>query len=148
MNILFVIDSSVVINSIDWGSLVKGGKVFIFPLSSASAIIDEFAAKIDNIAGEIVILPVNTGGDELREKYLKFIAQLPAGISHRGRNLKEYFSVDAFASLWWFSLIAEKNTFKSDFFNCLAQLQALTSVGKYRRNFLRGKQPKTATDPG
>lgn len=71
---------------------------------------------------------ISAAADEVRNKYIEFVAGLPAAVKRDGKNLKEYFAIDACASLWWFSLIAEKNTFKSDVFHRLAQLHSITDI--------------------
>ncbi|MBF0517050.1 MAG: hypothetical protein HQK97_08025, partial [Nitrospirae bacterium] len=49
---------------------------------------------------------------------------------HNGKNLKELLSLGNGVSLWWFTLIAEKNTYKSDAINKLAQMDAIVEYIK------------------
>jgi len=134
MNILFIIDSSILIDKINLSLLRKNDNIFLFPLSSKAAVIVNLIDKLKNIGCNITTLAsakkLHAGGEELRQRYIKFVAEIPARVSDKAPNLKEYFAVDSFATLWWTSLIAERNTFKSDFFNNLAKMQAITTVAK------------------
>ncbi|MBF0486920.1 MAG: hypothetical protein HQK98_02055 [Nitrospirae bacterium] len=73
---------------------------------------------------------VNDSALGIRQSYIRFIAELPFKIQHKSNNLKEIFSIDKYASLWWFSLIAEKSTYKSDILTRLSQLDAITETIK------------------
>jgi len=73
---------------------------------------------------------VNRSAERLRDEYIHFVAEIPERVLLRGKNLKELFAVDDRTSMWWFSLIAEKNPYKSDTFNRLAQMDLIIQVIK------------------
>ncbi len=71
---------------------------------------------------------INESAQILRERYLRWIAEIPEQIQSDGKNFKELFAIDGQASLWWLSLVAEKNPYKSESFNQLAQLDAVVKT--------------------
>lgn len=108
--------------------------VYLFPLTSKSSITTAIMDKIKSGGCNIRLLQsarlINTSAENLRGEYMRFIADFPERVQSKGRNLKEIFAVDRYVSLWWFSLISEKNTFKSDSFNRFAQLDSIVHVIK------------------
>ena len=76
---------------------------------------------------------INSAADRLRDKYIRFIAELPEQVQYGRKSLKEIFAIDKHTTLWWLSLISEKDTYKSDAFNRLAQLDSIIDIIKYRK---------------
>ena len=116
---------------------IKGEKsIILFPLTAKQCILDQvkdkcYAAGIKKVeiieTGRIV----NETADEIRDKYIEFIAKLPDKFKIDGKNLREWFyHPDGGISLWWLSLVAEKNPFKSDSFNILVQLYSVIRIIK------------------
>ncbi len=109
---------------------------YLFPLTSKVSIVKTIVEKMQDVGCNAEIIQtaemINLAADKLRSQYIRFIAKLPEMIKYNGKNLREIFAVDDFATLWWFSLISEKNTFKSNSFNKLAQLDSI--VGVVKRN--------------
>src|SRR3989338_5759043 len=121
MKIFFIYDLSVVPKNVNLSFLDNGDMVYLFPLTSkvylTAAIIDRIKSK--GCVPEVVPTArmVNLAAENLRDKYISFIAGLPGKINYKGKDLREFFAIDRDIALWWFSLIAEKNTYKSDSFN-------------------------------
>jgi len=68
---------------------------------------------------------------ELKEGYLKFIYETGEKEFINGSNLKQYFKYPGSNfSLWWFSLIAEKNPYKSDAFTVFSKSISLLHLKK------------------
>lgn len=65
-----------------------------------------------------------------RDKYIGFIRDFGAMPRFGGKSLREYFRCGASFSAWWLSLIAEKNTFKTDSYNSLIKFLVITSLAK------------------
>ena len=107
-------------------------EIFVFPLTSSISKIEEVLNIARAYARSIKIIStgelINQAADKLRKRFINFIGTMPEQIKAGGRNLRDYFKVDNIASLWWFSLVAEKNVYKTDSFNCLAQLDSIIRV--------------------
>jgi len=114
--------------------------IYLFPLTSKISIVKAIVERMQNAGCNVEIIQtakiINLAADKLRSQYIRFIAKLPQMVKYNGKNLKEIFAVDDFATLWWFSLISEKNTFKSNSFNKLVQLDSIVDVIK-RQNIRR-----------
>lgn len=137
MTTLVVFDSFAKIEKNIASSLNINDVVYLFPLTSKKSITTILIDKIKSFGCKTEMVQsvkmINFSADNLRDRYIRFIAELPLRFQHRGKNLKEFFSIDEHASLWWFSLISQKNTFKSDAFNRLAQLDAILEVIRYKK---------------
>jgi len=111
-----------------------GDIVYLFPMSVDKQALNIVAAEAKQRGSLVEIVNtaklINDTAECVRAKYLKFVAQLPGRISRKGRNLKELFAVDDVVSLWWYSLIAEKSTFKSDAFNKIIQFESIVRTIK------------------
>lgn len=71
----------------------------------------------------------NNKAFSIREDYIKLIADIPDKITLRGVRLKSFFKHPFHAfSLWWFSLIAEKNTLKSKSYHQLSKFLAFRDI--------------------
>jgi len=136
MNCLIIFDSSVDPYAIENMPLKSGECVFLFPLTSFDRLVREVAdaviSKMGKGAVEIIqtACVVNDAAERVREAYIKFIADLSVHKIQKGRNLRETFAIDNETSLWWFSLVAEKNTVKTDSFLRMAQLDAVDQTVK------------------
>ena len=106
-------------------------KVYIFPLTSKSSIVKEVANKFKRYGYLVQVLPsaaiINSRDKDVRDRYIKFVSDFPEKVCRAGKDLKKIFRVEKDLSLWWLSLIAEKNVYKSDSFNCLVQMESIVS---------------------
>ncbi len=113
------------------------GKLFLFPITSKDSIAEGITCKAGRFCNDVEVINVadliNRTAEFIKPLYLRFIAQLPHRIRHEGRDLKEIFALDDHASVWWFSLIAEKNPYKSDSFNTLVQLESVIRIIKEKK---------------
>ena len=132
MSILFVYDSQVEIDKIN--SLIFTGKekVYLFPLTSSFFTASSINKKLKDLLIETIVINtaevINFSAEKLRNIYIRFVAELPERVYDKKENLKKVFSLDKYTTLWWFSSISEKNTFKSEVFNRLSQLDAIVEV--------------------
>ncbi len=129
MRILIVYDASINLQWLPWPLFKRGDEVFLFPLTSVTSIVDHLRGLARDQGVDVQVLEtaqlINKSAENLRGPYLDFIGNIALDARHNGKNLREWFAVDRTASLWWMSLVAEKNTFKSDAFNKLAQADAV-----------------------
>ena len=136
MHALFVFDEYLIVKKMP-SLFGKGDTIYLFPLTSKYSLRDAVIEKLKSTGCDIQTLPssqlINASASGLRQEYLRFVAEFPGKVQREGRDLKEIFAIDGYVSLWWFSLIAEKNTFKSDSFNRLSQLDSIISVTKRER---------------
>lgn len=134
---LFIYDSSVVPKNANLSFLDSDDIVYLFPLTSkfylTAAITDRIKSKGCALEMVSTAQMINSAAENVRDRYIKFVAELPGKIKYKGKNLKEIFAIDRHVTLWWFSLIAEKNTYKSDSFNRLAQLEAIINLIKEQK---------------
>ena len=134
MNIIIVFDSLFDVGKVTGVVFKDGDRVLLFPLTSSDEKIQQVANAISGKNRKCVIEKllsaklVNEAADSLREKYINFIGNMSIFKLKNGNSLKEYFSIDQDTSLWWLSLIAEKNTFKTDSFQLLVQLDAICQI--------------------
>ncbi|WP_420266094.1 hypothetical protein [Candidatus Magnetominusculus dajiuhuensis] len=132
MRVLIVYDSYTKTNKLS--GIVASDNVYLFALQSKKQITESYVSMLrDSQCGVEIIntsKTVNDSAGGIRQSYIRFVAELPYKIQHKNNNLKEIFSIDKYASLWWFSLIAEKSTYKSDILTRLAQLDAITETIK------------------
>ncbi len=132
MNTLVLFDRHVSPGRISKLSVKKGDAVFVFPLTLLKDVIDKIidAVKISGCSVTKIgaAVEINLSADRLRDKYINFIAGIPERLRHNGKNIRELFSIDDYATLWWFSSVSEKNTIESEAFNRLSQLDAVAGV--------------------
>ncbi|OGX27653.1 MAG: hypothetical protein A3D10_05290 [Omnitrophica WOR_2 bacterium RIFCSPHIGHO2_02_FULL_48_11] len=131
---LIVYDAAFKVDNGLFLGVAASDRVILFPLTSQAQLTarlkELFLAKKCQLEIRETAYLLNKTAEQVRAKYLDFIAQLPGRIRHNGKNLKEWFAVDESLSAWWLSLVAEKNTFKSDAFNRLVQWEAILTVLK------------------
>ena len=135
MKIFIVFDDKIKINKINMKDLGEIKIAYLFPLTSKASVINKVRDVLDDKKIRVEILNtsslINQSADEIRDLYIKFIAELPERLRIKDRNLRELFETpDKMASLWWFSLVAEKNTLKSDSFNKMSQLHSIAKYAK------------------
>lgn len=132
MKILIIYDSEDIIENIGSLPLSYSDRVYLYPLTSRSSITNRLLEEIAHKGPDTEVLYaaqlLNLAADRIRDVYIKFIADIPDKVKHDGKNLKELFAIDGFATLWWFSLVSEKSTFKSSAFNNLAQLDSIVNT--------------------
>jgi len=133
MNCLIIFDQFIDLNKIDSVLISDEDKVFLFPLTSSITKIEEVTGKIK--AGRKYTLEtiqtaklINETADRLRSKYIELVSDLSNASLKNGQKLREYFSIDEITSSWWFSLVAEKNTLKTDSFQKLVQMDAICQI--------------------
>lgn len=139
MKSLIVFDSCPAAEKIGLSFFKRDEKVYLFPLTSSGAIITDLEKILKRAGCEAEKIQsaamINIAAEKLRSEYLLWVAQLPDSICYGRKNFKEFFAVDKQATLWWFSLVSEKNPFKSDSFNRLCQLDSIIDI-------LRAEKPE------
>ena len=132
MKTLLIFDASICIKklaSLSFGS--DCAEVYLFPLTSKSSIIkkvEDYLREQNHVIETIQTAQVIGSRDKaVGDKYIKFVSDISEKICRNGKNLKEIFKVEKNLSLWWLSLIAEKNVYKSDSFNRLVQMDSIVS---------------------
>lgn len=134
MNYLLVFDDSILLERVKSKNLSRTDRFHLLPLTSKSNIASRIKELLNNHAVDVEVIQtadlLNHTADKMKGKYIAFIAELPQKVNINGLNLKEWFAVDESTTLWWFSLISEKNTLKSDAFNKLVQLDAIITTAK------------------
>jgi len=132
LKILFVFDDILDKKRAERINFGIADKVSLFPITCTPEftdnIIDIFSKSADSVNLILSGTLINQSAEKIRGDYINFIAAVPESIKFSGRNLKEFFRIDATASLWWFSLVAEKNVYKTEAFNNLAQLDAIVET--------------------
>ena len=132
-NILYVFDETA-----KWGQYFhidkESTKIFLCPLTVNQGCISTIAEKLRaKTKGDIIPLNFpklfNEKAFSMRDEYLQFVAEFAEKKFLDGENLKEFFRSKNF-STWWFSLIAEKNTLKSDSYHKLCQFLTILDIQK------------------
>jgi surface carbohydrate biosynthesis protein (TIGR04326 family) len=107
-------------------------KLHICPLSSRADLLEKLLNYLNEKGhpNEVIHMGeiLNSVAENLRPQYIEFIAELPFKTAKNGKDLRKLFKIDQNASLWWFSLIAEKNTYKSKVWNNFATLNSVIGV--------------------
>ena len=67
-------------------------------------------SESDNVRS--VLKTIESDSDDLRKEYLKFIYDL-GELNIKGKRIVDYLEIEPGFSLWWMSLLAEKNYIKS-----------------------------------
>lgn len=132
MTYLLIFDEYIKYNNLSF-PFNEHKKLILFPLTSSKGIIEKINEKCDSSGFDIEVLEtsriINQTADLIRGKYLEFIADLGNNVRFRDMNLKEYFvHPEGGISMWWMSLVAEKNTFKSDSFTRLVQFYSIADI--------------------
>jgi surface carbohydrate biosynthesis protein (TIGR04326 family) len=135
MKALFIFDDKVKSGKIKLKNVENIEVAYLFPLTSKASVINKIKSVLNdnNIRVEVLNTSsiINQSANEIRNRYIKFIAELPVRLRFKGVDLKEFFATpDKMATLWWFSLVAEKNTAKTDSYNKLSQLHSVVKYAK------------------
>ncbi len=109
MSCLLIFDGNISTEDMNSISLKEENSMVLFPLTSRQHILSQvmnrcYAEDINTV--EIVDTGriINETADEIRNKYIEFIAGLPERCRIDGKNLKEWFYYpDGGISLWWLS---------------------------------------------
>ena len=111
--------------------------IYLCPLEAACVDLCRAAADILSGAGpyrvEIVdfVERFNRESFDLRKDYLAFVHETSEAKLGAAKDLKSYFVYPKKDfSLWWFSLIAEKNPYKSDTFTVFCQVLSVLRLAK------------------
>ncbi|MCK4532950.1 hypothetical protein KAU39_04130 [bacterium] len=133
-NVLYIFD-----NVLRYKEYVKkfgeNKKIFICPLTANEDYISSTFHEFEIIQGDKEIIKVpflhyfNEKAFSEKDNYIKFIYEFGNLFISKNRNLKEYFKCpfESF-SVWWFSLIAEKNTLKTDTYHRLVKLLTILDI--------------------
>lgn len=122
------------------------GDAILFPLTSDTLVVESLR---DGLVGyppdrrtagtsvrKVEVAPsavlIQEAARRCRDPYIRFVAELPDRVRRDGRGLMELFALDDTLSLWWLSLVAEKNTWKSEAQNSLARLEAIVRLARER----------------
>lgn len=132
MKTLLIFDASIRIKKLKIPSSVRGKEgIYLFPLTSKSSVIKEIENCLREKGCTARMIPtaemISSRDMAVRDKYIKFVSDISQVVCRDGKNLKEIFKVEKNFSLWWLSLIAEKNVYKSNSFNRLVQMDSIVS---------------------
>ena len=134
MKCFLIYDASIDLNRIRSKSWRGYKTVLLFPLTSSVEITRSIKLVLEQDQCRVEILGsselINGSADRLKDQYRDLISDMPSNIKSFGKNLRSFFAIDSHASLWWLSLVAEKNVFKTDFFNRLSQFDAIVQSMK------------------
>lgn len=139
-NILYVFDESA-----DYEKSIphlKEGTIYLCPITTHQDIISLINRKSEINNVNIFHVKFNVLFHEkafaMREEYVRFIAEIANKKNYGGKNLKQYFKFPfRDFSVWWFSLISEKNPLKSDSYHNLVKLVTLMDIQKkYSCNYI------------
>lgn len=127
---LFIFD-----DSLDTGALgeCRGDHsdiLVLFPLASDWALVKavEEAVAGGTARGAVGLLDSARLINEEVDRISRRVAEWSSGLSETpvwGRPVKEWFTVGRGISTWWFSMVSEKNTLKTDAFFKTAQINAI-----------------------
>ncbi len=132
-DILIIFDGCIDVNSIQKElSKLSPRNVNLFPLTSNWRLIFDLKSAAKKIFGENTKVKLMESAklidkevDVIREKVPKWSADF-GNYKIADKSIKEWFLLPRDnVSTWWFSLLLEKNSFKTDAFLRLAQLQAI-----------------------
>lgn len=134
---LLIFDDSILPDRIPYGRWGAQDEVYLFSLSSRSDILKKIMGALKERRLSVHVLEnaelIDAAAEKVRGLYIKLIARISDEVKVDGRNLKEWLAVDDTLSLWWPSLISEKNTLKSESFNVLAQMDAIVNTIKDKK---------------
>lgn len=128
------------INISELKNINKSDKVDIFPLTSNWSVIDAVRNTciseicVDDSAIHLLDSArlINDEVDKIRERVSKWSSNL-GDCKVWDKSIKEWFlTPKKEISTWWFSLLSEKNTLKTDVFFRIAQVQAVEELLKYK----------------
>lgn len=135
-NILIIFDENIDVSSFHKELPRSCPKsIDIFPLTSNWRLILDIKSTILNLFNDSTQIKliesaklINNEVDVIREKVTKWSADF-GNKKIAGKSIKEWFLLPKReVSTWWFSLLSEKNSFKTDAFLRLAQLKAIDKI--------------------
>lgn len=133
-NILYIFDQQSIPQKILNSPRLDQSRILVTPLTADEEKISQVEQTLRSAAHlEFRTIPFvanfNRKGYETKDGFVKFIADFSRRNCGGGENLKEYFKFPfSNFSTWWFSLIAEKNTLKTDSFHTLVILLTLKDL--------------------
>jgi len=132
MKTLLIFDDSIRTEKLKMPLSSRGKeKTYLFPLTSKSFVIKKVENYLRESGRAVQTIPsvkvIGSRDMAVRDRYIKFVSDIAQEACRAGKNLKEIFKVEKNFSLWWLSLIAEKNVYKSDSFNRLVQMDSIVS---------------------
>lgn len=134
LSVLLIFDQDVNVKKLN--GIVKSNKINcikLFPLTSVWNISQKIKEELDinnSVKVEFVnsALLIDNQVDRIRAKIANWSYEL-GNYQIASKSLKEWFLLpDERASTWWFSLLAEKNTLKTNAFFRMAQIQAVDKI--------------------
>lgn len=135
--ILYVFDDSVDLRR-DFPALPQNSQVFLCPLTTHQECIDliekRWQAQGPGLIKRVGYLHhFDAKAFEKKEEFVRFISAFASAPRFQKKNLKEYFKCPAKNfSLWWLSLVAERNPLKS---NSYTQLISLLTILDLREQY-------------
>ena len=113
-------------------NIQKNQESYIYSLSTGSKNINNVERILKEQGHFVVKLKsaalLNKSVGDIRKKYIRLIGEIPYAVKINGKELRWVFSVDDNFSLWWPSIVAEKNPFTTFSFNRLCRLDAIIKV--------------------
>ena len=135
-NIFYIFDETAKHERFFAGYQNKKNKILLCPITIDHEKIYSVLQTPQSVSNvETTIIPFvhlfNEKAFSIRDEYIKFIYDFGELKVHRKKNLKEYFkSLSGDFSTWWFSLIAEKNTLKTNSFHNFVKLLTILDLQK------------------
>jgi len=137
-------------HSMDQGLLNKipdaADNMELFPLISDWRGIDEVLQKCTDNFKNAHTLKLLNSAEMINDEIIRMRRNIPKWSACMGNRkvgnkiIKDWFQIgDTGISSWWFSLLSEKNPFKTDMFLKIAQFQAIVSIlksGRYDNCYL------------
>ncbi len=114
-------------------SRLKSASIVLFPLTPNQKLICDIKGFCQSIGADSVKVEetaklVDSEVDTLRERLPEWSSVLGKSIVG-GKTIRDWFFLPGSGvSAWWFSLLSEKNSLKTDIFFRIAQLQAIDNI--------------------
>ncbi|MBI4833582.1 MAG: hypothetical protein HY811_02015 [Planctomycetes bacterium] len=141
-NILYVFDDGAKIEKFLSQNL-QDEKIHLCPITSDEIMIENTVKTIrEKVKSEVVRVPFvqifHEKAFAIKDEYVKFIADVGDIKIAKNKTLKKYFKYPGKDfSVWWFSLIAEKNTAKTNSYHKLVKLVTILDIQvKYQIDIL------------
>lgn len=134
IHILFIFDNKFSLASFcEKAAQFNLSGVILCPLTTDQAVIQSISKRMEELCPvEVVDFPAlfHQTGYALREDFINFISYFSEA-KVKGKSIKRYFKYPfKDFSVWWLSLIAEKNTLKTEAFHNLAKLCSILNIVK------------------
>ncbi len=121
MKILYLVSRTA--QDIRFETIIKNNspiEIYIFPMEyGCEARISQISQYCEAKGWKVVVIKslelLNQNSFKFKDQYIKWLYEVSEANIGSSKNLKEFFSFDkGTASVWWLSLINERNTYKSD----------------------------------